>query len=458
VDIMAKNSVRIGGVVLLLSCVSSLSAQVVERVSVDSQNTQVSLGGTLPLSKRVTDAEARYVVFASDADDLVANDLNGQRDVFLRDRLLGTTVRISVNKDDGGDANGESDNPAISGNGRFISFASTADDLVEGDSNGLYDVFLYDRFDDEMTRVSVASGGGDPNGTSNRPSISYDGRYVTFSSQATNLVAAGANINVDIYLFDVFLGETTKVTVRPGGAWTELNSWQPVISADGRHVAFTSGDGGLVAGDVNSPQDVFVCDLDTGTIERVSVSTAGGEGTDRNGVASISGNGSVVAWWSRATELVADDTNGQDDIFVRDRTAGTTTRVNVSSAGEQPTGGGSWHVSISDDGRFVAYTSSALNLVDDDANGAGDIFSYDRSTGITRRHSVTMDGVEGLDYSNAASLSPDGAYVVFRSGASNLVDNDTNSAEDVFIAWGPATVFCDGFESGSLTIWSLSGG
>jgi Tol biopolymer transport system component len=304
----------------------------------------------------------------------------------------------------------------------------------------------------------VASGGGDPNGTSNRPSISYDGRYLTYSSQATNLVPEGANVNVDIYVFDAFLEETTKVSVRPGGVWTDLNSWQPVISADGRHVAFTSGDGGLVPGDVNSPQDIFVCDLDTGVIERVSVSTAGGEGTDRNGVASISQDGSVVAWWSRATELVAGDSNGQDDIFVRDRTAGTTTRVNVSSAGEQPTGGGSWHVSISDDGRFVAYTSSATNLVDGDVNGAGDIFSYDRLTGITRRHSVTMEGLEGLDYSNAASLSPDGAYVVFRSGASNLVDSDTNSAEDVFIAWGPATVFRDGFESGSLTIWSNPGG
>jgi Tol biopolymer transport system component len=455
---MAKTSVLLRGAVLVLSCATSVNGQVVERVSVDSQETQADFGGTIPLSKRVSDAEARYIVFASDSDDLVADDLNGQRDVFLRDRVLGTTVRISVNKDTGGDANGESDNPVISGSGRFISFASTADDLVEGDGNGLYDVFLYDRVGDEMTRVSQAWGGGDANGESNRPSISYDGRYLTYSSTATNLVAAGANTNVDIYVFDAFLSATTKVSVRPGGVWTENNSWQPVISADGRHVAFTSGDDGLVAGDHISPQDIFVCDLDTGTIERVSVSTAGGEGTDRNGVASISSDGSVLAWWSRATELVDDDTNGEDDIFVRDRTAGTTTRVNVSTAGAQSAGGGAWHVSISDDGRFVAYTSDASNLVDDDTNGEGDIFSYDRSTGITRRHSVTMAGVEGLAYSNAASLSPDGAFVIFRSGAANLVENDTNLAEDVFIAWGPATVFRDGFEDGSLIVWSGTGG
>jgi Tol biopolymer transport system component len=250
-------------------------------------------------------------------------------------------------------------------------------------------------------------------------------------------VAAGANTNGDIYLYDRALDRMTKVTVRDDGTLTELNSWLPAISADGRHVAFVSGDGGLVEDDVLSPQDVFVYDLDSDTMERVSIATDGTEGTGRNGPPSLSADGSVVAWWSRATELVPDDTNGQDDIFVRDRQAGTTTRINVSSAGEQAEGGGSWHASISDDGRFVAFCSDAKNLVSDDSGIAGGVFSHDRLTGVTRRHSETLTGGEATAYSRRPTLTPDGAYVVFESGAPNLVDGDTNATQDVFIAWGP---------------------
>jgi Tol biopolymer transport system component len=277
---------------------------------------------------------------------------------------------------------------------------------------------------------------------------------VAFTSNATNLVSEGANTNADTYVRDLFLGETTKATYRPGGVLTESNSWRPVISADGRHVVYTSADDGLVPGDLISPQDVFVTDLDTGVIERVSISSTGGEGTARNGAAAVSADGRIVVFWSRATELVAGDTNGQDDIFVRDRDAGTTTRVNLSPGGDEASGGGSWHVTISDDGRFVAYTSDATNLVDGDANGEGDVFSFDRETGISRLHSLTMSGDQGLAYSNAPALTPDGRFVVFRSGAANFVTDDTNLAEDVFVAWGPATVCVDGFETGDLVVWN----
>lgn len=144
-----------------------------------------------------------------------------------------------------------------------------------------------------------------------------------------------------------------------------------------------------------------------------------------------------MAWWSRATELVEGDTNGEDDIFVRDRVAGTTTRVNVSSAGEQAEGGGSWQVTISDDGRYVAFCSNADNLVAGPHEQQGGVFSHDRLTGITRRHSSTRSGREASDYSRRPSLTADGAYVVFESGAADLVPGDGNAAQDVFIAWGP---------------------
>lgn len=431
-------------------------AQVIERISLDSNENQGTGASWVPQSTRVVSTDGRFVVFSSDAADLVADDTNGVSDVFLRDRVLGTTVRISVNKDNGGDASGESHTPSINSSGRFIAFASLADDLVEGDDNAYLDVYVYDRITDTMIRASVADTIGEPNGDSKDPFINGDGRYVTFSSSATNLVPEGANTNVDIYVRDLFLGETTKVSVRPGGVYTTANSWNPAISADGRNVAFTSGDDGLVPGDITGPQDVFVRNLDTWAIERVSVSTAGGESNERNGVAATSSDGGVVAWWSRADNLVDGDDNVQDDIFVRDRVAGTTTRVNISSAGEQAIGGGSWHVTVTDDGRFVVFLSDAGNLVDDDLNGYGDVFSHDRRTGITRRHSLTPSGVGGDSYSRCPSVTPDGKYIAFESLASDFVTDDDNLAQDVFLAWGPAVVLVDGFESGDTTKWSVT--
>jgi len=451
---MFKTLSSVIGVASVVTFPVFAAAQVIERISVDSAENESTLESSLAISKDGVSENGRFIVFASPSDDLVADDNNGQSDVFLRDRVLGTTVRISTNNHGGGDASGASQRPSISGDGRYIVFDSDAGDLVAGDGNGFLDIFLFDTVGGAMTRISLSSIGGDADATSTRPSISGDGRYVAFSSSATNLVAGGANTNVDIYVRDRTLGTTIKVTERTDGSLTDLNSWQPVISDDGRHVAFTSGDSGLVLNDGNAQPDVFVCNLDTSAIERVSVTTAGAESSDRNGAAAISAFGTVVAWWSRAEDLVDDDTNSVDDIFVRDRTLGTTTRISVTTAGAQAVGGGNWHVSMSHDGRFVAFASDSANLVDDDNEGNGDVVSYDRLTGITRRHSRVPGGAGGNDYSRSPSLTPDGAYVVFESGASNFIVGDTNFAQDVFFAWGPAMVLEDGFESADTSGWS----
>lgn len=443
-DFVLKTVLTLMAVTLVLPVTAK--TQVLERINLDSNENQANGPSTIPQSTRAVSDDGRYVVFSSDATNLVMNDNNGLSDVFLRDRKLETTTRISVNKDNGGDASGESHTPSISSNGRFIAFASLAGDLVEGDSNSLLDVYVYDRVAKQLVRASVPATGNESDGGSKDPYISADGRYVAFSSSATNLVAEGAHFNVDIYVRDLFLGVTRKVSVRPGGVNTELNSWNPAISADGRHVVFTSGDGGLVAGDIEGPQDIFVRDLVTWAIERVSVSTTGVESNERNGVAAINADGSVVAWWSRANNLVEGDDNGQDDIFVRDRVADTTKRVNVSTAGTQASGGGSWRVSITDSGDFVVFMSDADNLVENDVNGYGDIFSHDRRTGITRRHSLTPVGAGGNHYSGNPSISSNGRYIVFESPASDFVANDDNQLHDIFLAQGPNVIFTDGFE------------
>lgn len=445
-------------VTLVLLVSAGVQAQVFERISLDSGLNQAHGASSVTVSKDAVSDDGRYVVFSSLADNLVAGDLNGASDVFLRDLELDSTVRISVHKDTGGDVTGSSENPAISADGRYVLFNSDAADLVAGDSNGVFDVFLFDTQTGMMERISVAADGGEPNGTSTRPSISADGRYVAFSSSASNLVSGGANTNVDIYVRDRSLATTVKVSERHDGSLTENNSWAPVISANGRHVAFVSGDNDLVPGDVTGPQDVFVRNFDTWGIERVSLSTAGVESNARNGVAVVSADASVVAWWSRADNLVAGDDNLQDDIFVRNRAAGTTTRVNVSSTGAQASGGGSWHTSITDDGRFVVFLSDASNLDDGDVNGTGDIFSHDLLTGITRLHSLTPTGQGGNAYSRSPSVSADGLYIAFESGATDLVADDDNLEQDVFLAWGPAMVLTDGFESADCSQWSAEVG
>ncbi len=442
--IALKTAVILAVILLILPAVAK--AQVLERISLDSAENQADGVSTVPQSTRVLSDDGRFVAFSSDATNLVTSDNNGVSDVFLRDRQLSTTTRISVNKDDGGDASGESHTPSVNSSGRFIAFTSLAGDLVADDNNAFFDVYVYDRVANQMIRASVSANESELDGDSKNPFISADGRYVTFSSSATNLVAEGANSNVDIYVRDLFLGATSKVSERPGGVFTEFNSWNPAISADGRNVVFTSADDGLVTGDIDGPQDVFVRNLDTWAIERVSVSTAGGESNERNGVAVINANGSVVAWWSRADNLVAGDDNGQDDIFVRDRVAGTTTRINVSTAGEQASGGGSYNVSITDSGDFVVFLSDADNLVDNDINGYGDIFSHDRRTGITRRHSLTPTQTGGNNYSRQPSVSANGKYIVFESLASDFVAIDDNLLQDIFIARGTDNIFADGFE------------
>jgi Tol biopolymer transport system component len=377
-------------------------------------------------------ADGRYVAFGSDAKYLVAGDTNGARDIFIHDTQTVTTTRVSVHSS-GAQGNSSCNLSSINADGRYVAFESVATNLVTGDTNGARDIFLHDTQTGTTTRVSVDSGGAQSEGgNSDSPSISGDGRYVAFESFATNLVADDTNGIMDIFLHDTQTGTTTCVSVDSGGAVGNGSSNSPSISSDGRYVAFYSVANNLVAGDTNGIMDIFLHDTQTGTTTCVSVDSGGAEGNDISFYPSISADGRYVAFVSAATNLVAGDTNGARDIFLHDTQTGTTARVSVDSEGAQGNDSSSWSPSISADGRYVAFESVATNLVPGDTNGVEDIFIHDTQTGTTTRVSVDSNGTEGDGDSCELSISADGRYVAFESLASNLVPFDYNVSWDVF--------------------------
>ena len=544
----------IAAVLLLIGGAAGASPGTTTRVSVNSGGGQANDGsgvGFLPIS-----FDGRYVAFGSGATNLVPNDTNNVGDVFVHDRHTGETTRVSVDSS-GGEGNGVSSPGAISGDGRHVAFMSRATNLVAGDTNGVQDIFVHDRQTDKTTRVSVDSNGNQGNGDSRQPYLSGDGRYVTFDSLASNLVPGDTNDAFDIFVrdrdtdangtFDEAGGvSTTRVSVDGSGDESNWHSFTPSISADGRYVAFESDASDLVPGDGNGTTDIFVHDRQTHETTQVSVDSNGVKGNRRSWFVDISADGRHVAFLSLASNLVVGDTNvcypytdpGEcPDVFVHDLDTGITTRVSVSSSGNQADlGSGRRHSdaseadaecqiaedddgdgvvndgcppygdpegddpgeeswcsdaidndgdgvfndgcpaigprpagppvaefpgppSISANGRYVAFGSQATNLVPGDSNtcyiwdwafwhfvpgSCPDAFLHDRDTdadGIfdepgsvsTTRMSVDTQGSDGNKESGGPAVTPDGRYVAFESQASDLVDNDTGPFGDVFV-------------------------
>lgn len=446
--------VLVAGVAVSLLAVSpAAEPQVIELVSVNLSGTAGDGESRLETSHHAISADGRFVVFESDAGDLVAGDANGTTDVFRRDLVLGVTARVTVAAD-GGDALGVSENPSMSADGRYVAFASDAGNLVSGDGNGLIDVFVRDLNLGQTIRVSEADGGGDPDGDSNRPSISPDGRYLTFSSNATNLIPGVDNGAGQIYFRNLDSGLTELVSVGHDGNPGDANSWMPEISRDGGRIGFVSGATNLVPGDDGGQPDVFVRDLDAGTTVRASVNMDGDDPDNRSGPPSLSDDGSIVTFWSRATDLVPGDTNGMDDIFLRNLPMGVTERVSLSDAGAQATGGGSWYPVLTPGARYAVFMSDAADLVPDDGNGWGDVFARDRMHGTTENLCFNIAGLLADGYSRHPSVTPDGLYVVFESTAANFADGDANGMMDIYLAHGPAALLVDGFEAGDASRWS----
>jgi Tol biopolymer transport system component len=401
-----------------------------ERVSVSSSGAPGNLESGNIYGRCSISPGGRFVAFDSVATNLVAGDTNARGDVFVRDRANGTTDRVSVDSNgvEGNDSSGDS---SISADGRFVAFDSYATNFAL-DTNATLDVFVRDRQLGTTERVNVDSSGTEANAFSAVPAISADGRFVAFMSYASNLVAGDTNGKYDVFVRDRQLGTTERVSLSTAGIEGDLDNGWPSISADGRFVAFSTDSTNLVAGDTNGMYDVFVRDRLLGKTERVSVATGGTQANSHSQNASISADGRFVAFQGGATNLVAGDTNAVPDVFVHDRLNGTTGRVSVASGGAQADGFSSFGT-ISGDGRFVAFESQATNLVLGDTNGFTDVFVHDRTTGETERVNVTPSGMQVYDWSGTRTISADGRFVVFTSQASSLDPGDTNGHWDTFV-------------------------
>ena len=429
-------------------------------------------------------ADGRYVAFSWYATNLVPNDTNDSHDVFVRDLQTGITELVSV-ASDGTPGNDYSILTSMSSDGRFVTFYSAASNLVPDDTNNVVDIFVRDRHTGITELVSVATDGAPANDDSIWPSISDDGRYVAFSSWASNLVLNNNSsesynyiINdhqVQQFVRDRQTGVTELVSVATDGTPVNNNTgssyYAVSISGDGRYVAFVSEVNNIVPNDKDNNFDIFVRDLQQETTELVSVisddfsNDFSDDYWDISSWPSISADGRYIAFKAYDTRLLTpypiysdyDDFNVYwDDFdaylksydvktFIRDRQTGVTELVSVATDGtsgnkdSDPYGLGG--ISISDDGRYVAFGSGSSNFVLNDINNSSDIFVRDRQTGITRLVSVAPDGSPGnlgLPFSSLISsfnpsISADGRYVVFSSGASNLVSNDTNNSSDIFV-------------------------
>jgi Tol biopolymer transport system component len=387
----------------------------------DSFGVAVSTGGS-------------FVAFSSRATNLVLGDTNGAMDVFVRDVAAGTTERVSISSG-GVQGNGDSFEPRISSDGRFVSFASRAFNLVGEDHNGQADVFVHDRATGETVLVSANRYGTQGNGASLDPDLSADGRFVAFESAATNLVKNDANGQDDIFVKNLSTGAVALASVAWNGEQANSFSNEPSISDDGNVVGFASVASNLVEKqDINGAYDVFVRDLAAHTTILASSDVHGDYVEADSHFPSVSGDGRFVAFESNGPLRPALFQGFH--VYLRELSTGDM-RVIDGSTGpytDRPV--------LSRTGRYVLFISDGANIVPHDTNGKIDVFVRDARTGRAVRVSVSSSGEEGngdSGFSGGVDLSPDGRWAAFDSVATNLVDDDHNGKDDDFLngpLWG----------------------
>ena len=421
--------IRTGGLALVVVIATSGCAWV-GRVGVSTAGNQPG-GGSIVATDLSPDG--RYAVFTSSATNLVANDTNNATDVFLHDNQAKTTERISITDAEAQSALGGYQG-LVSANGRYVAFASDSEDLIIGDTNLSTDGFVRDRQLGTTVRVSRRNGGGQGNGASYLQAMTPDGRFILFASDADNLIGLlDQNFSTDVYLRDTFgLGTTTRVSVATDGTEGDLDSFGGSISDDGRYVAFVSNASNFDINDSGIYTDVFVRDRIAVTTTRITGFADGTEGDLDSTNVVISGNGAVVAFDSDASNLVATpDTNQTSDVYAAPVAGGTIERISVNNTGGD-SDNYSFVTGLSDNGRFVLFQSGATNLANLAVTAFSNSYLRDRTAGSTALAGTTsrMGEPSSLDPAVAGStpgaISGDGRYIAFTSSASDVTPTDTN--------------------------------
>ena len=407
------------------------TGQPVELISVATDGSLSDRPSVLP----ATNDDGNLVAFKSDASTLDPTVRNGFFNVFVRDRDSLTTERVSQALPIGTQPDQNSFPPGLDGSGEIVAFGSAATNLVIGDFNHSPDLFIVDRTS-QTTSIATLLGGGFAGGglPDLPPGVSIDGNLVVFTSSENDLVNNDSNGLSDVFVFDRRDNTITLISVATvGGSQGKAANAASIggsISHDGCIVAFVSDATNLTPKDTDESCDVFVRDRCNGVTELIAKQT---QGTCRTlgFLPAVSADGSLVAFASDASDLVAGDSNGATDIFVFDRGSRTTTLVSKSPAGASGDGP-SQSPSISASGRFVVFQSAAANLTDGASNGRTQVFVADLTTGQLQPVSMASSGDLGDNDSTAPQISADGTTVVFQSDATNLVPGDTNGVTDVF--------------------------
>jgi Tol biopolymer transport system component len=417
-----------------LSCIAAaaLALNVQAENVLVSRSSEGEQAGDYSTFPSISD-DGRYVAFISGADNLVPGDSNGEPDTFVHDRETRETTRVSVANDGSQADEGVGwTTQSISGDGRYVVFSSASEQLVSGDDNEAHDIFVHDRETGETSRVSVASDGSQANGFSMSAGIFGNGRYVTFESGADNLVEGDTNGITDVFLHDRETGLTRRVNLASDGSeakelqprvsWSWIWWYSNPVSDDGRYVAFTSWSGNLAPGDDNALEDVFVHDLETGETERVSLDVDGRQFENYSSLLlDLSGDGRFVAFQTLYRADAPDWEPGS--LCIHDRETEKTRKIP-----------GGFPAVFSSDGRYLAYIGTENPLRHDLPAG---VRVLDMQTNETLDSVVSFRGNPADDSIWNVTLSGDGKSVAFNSNATNLVPGDKNSTSDVFVTDNP---------------------
>ncbi len=425
--------------------VAPVGAQTTTRVSVNSGGVPAAIAYSSGVGG--VSSDGRYVVFGSDAPNLVSGDTNGQPDVFVHDRLTGITTRVSVSSS-GAEANDWSGPCGISLDGRFVLLRSDATNLVSNDTNGVADAFLRDELLHATTRIDVSTAGAEANAQVEVGlCMTPDGAWIAFSSSANNLDPQKTTAVIAPFVRDVANGTTTALPLIAGGGQLDGAAFVRSMSSDARFILLDSYATNIVAGDANNASDVFVHDRILGATVRISVDSAGIGGDSDSRYGGVSDDGRFAVFGSLATNLVPGDTNGAIDVFLRDLQLGTTSRLSVDALGNQGNASSDFP-SITPDGRFVAFFSTATNLVAGHPGFGGDQYRLDRQTGALAAVSVSTlgDFPPGPSWGTFTFMSDDGDVLAFSGTYAGIVPTQiySNSAAFVhdFTVFAPVTTYC----------------